>query len=94
MENPFGASISDATPELLDAFVRLLRLLEHPEDALVLAPMIEREILWRILTGSQGALLRQIGLADSRLFARPPGQDAERLRSESVRVALPAVPHP
>ncbi|MFP3569017.1 helix-turn-helix domain-containing protein [Paraburkholderia sp. SIMBA_030] len=29
--------------------------------------MIEREILWRILTGSQGALLRQIGLADSRL---------------------------
>lgn len=67
MANPFGAAVSDATPELLDSFARLLRLLEHPEDAPVLAPMIEREILWRILTGSQGALLRQIGLADSRL---------------------------
>jgi AraC-like DNA-binding protein len=67
MVNPFGAAVGDATPELLDPFVRLLRLLEHPEDLPVLAPMIEREILWRILTGSQGALLRQVGLADSRL---------------------------
>ncbi|MGQ7932937.1 AraC family transcriptional regulator N-terminal domain-containing protein [Paraburkholderia sp. D1E] len=67
MVNPFGAAVGDATPELLDPFVRLLRLLEHPEDLPVLAPMIEREILWRILTGRQGALLRQVGLADSRL---------------------------
>jgi AraC-like DNA-binding protein len=64
---PFGAAVSDATPELLDALVRLLRLLERPEDAPILAPMIEREILWRLLAGSEGALLRQIGLADSRL---------------------------
>ncbi|MER7841373.1 helix-turn-helix domain-containing protein [Streptomyces sp. NPDC096040] len=32
-----------------------------------LAPMIEREILWRLITGEQGVLVRQIGLADSRL---------------------------
>jgi AraC-like DNA-binding protein len=64
---PFGVGVSDATPELLDPLVRLVRLLDRPEDVPVLAPMIEREILWRLLTGGQGALVRQIGLADSRL---------------------------
>lgn len=53
--------------DLLDAFVRMLRLLDHPADARVLAPLIEREILWRMLTGPHGAVLRQIGLADSAL---------------------------
>ncbi|MEU0794000.1 AraC family transcriptional regulator [Amycolatopsis sp. NPDC005961] len=57
----------DAGPELLDAVVRLVRLLDHPADARVLAPLIEREILWRVLTGPHGDLVRQIGLADSGL---------------------------
>jgi AraC-like DNA-binding protein len=56
-----------ASPELLDASARLLRLLDHPADAPVLAPLIEREILWRLLTGPHGAMIRQIGLADSGL---------------------------
>jgi AraC-like DNA-binding protein len=51
-----GLAISDATPELLDPVVRLLRLLEHPDDLRVLAPGLEREILWRLITGDQGAL--------------------------------------
>ena len=46
---------------------RLLRLLDEPADAPVLAPMIEREIIWRLLTGPQGDTIRQIGLADSDL---------------------------
>lgn len=58
-------AVSAAPPNLLDAFVRLLRLLDHPRDLPVLAPLIEREIVWRLLTGSQGAVVRQIGLADS-----------------------------
>jgi AraC-like DNA-binding protein len=45
----------------------MLRLLDHPADRPVLAPMIEREILWRLLTGPMGASVRQIGLADSSL---------------------------
>ncbi|MEV4760890.1 AraC family transcriptional regulator [Micromonospora sp. NPDC049559] len=57
----------DAGPELLDAVARLLRLLDHPADAPVLAPLIEREILWRLLTGPHGDVIRQIGLADSGL---------------------------
>ncbi len=56
-----------AGPDLLDATVRLLRLLDRPMDAGVLAPLIEREILWRLLTGPHGAMVRQIGLADSTL---------------------------
>ncbi|WP_236795149.1 AraC family transcriptional regulator [Amycolatopsis sp. GM8] len=57
----------DATPELLDAVARMLRLLDRPEDAEVLAPLIEQEILWRLLTGPLGGLVRQIGLAESNL---------------------------
>jgi AraC-like DNA-binding protein len=65
--NTAGLGVSELTHELLDPLVRLLRLLDHPRDAAVLAPMAEREILWRLLCGEQGAMLRQIGLADSRL---------------------------
>jgi len=60
-----GLAVSDATPQLLDPVVRLLRLLDRPADLRVLAPGLEREILWRLVTGEQGALVRQIGLADS-----------------------------
>jgi AraC-like DNA-binding protein len=64
---PSGIAVSDASPELLDAVVRLLRLLDQPRDRAVLAPLIKREILWRLITGEQGATVRQLGLADSGL---------------------------
>ncbi|MCG7209171.1 AraC family transcriptional regulator [Streptomyces arenae] len=60
-------AVGDASADLLDAVVRMVRLLDRPADIPVLAPMVEREILWRLITGEQGALVRQIGLADSRL---------------------------
>ena len=62
-----GLSLSTVTPELIDAAVRLLRLLAVPRDIPVLAPLAEREILYRLLTGDQGARLRHIALADSKL---------------------------
>jgi AraC-like DNA-binding protein len=62
-----GLAISQASPALLDAMTRLLSLADEPAHAAVLAPAYEREVLWRALTGPQGALVRQIGLADSRL---------------------------
>ena len=64
---PAGIAVSDASPALLDAIARLVGLLDEPGAAAVLAAGIEREILWRLLTGPQGATMRQIGLADSRL---------------------------
>jgi AraC-like DNA-binding protein len=54
-------------PQLLDAVRRLVRLLDAPADASVLAPLVEREILWRLLTGPQSATVRAIGAADSPL---------------------------
>ncbi|SMH30798.1 AraC family transcriptional regulator [Azospirillum agricola] len=62
-----GLSLSPVTPELLDAAARLLRLLDNPRDAAVLAPLAEREILYRLLIGAQAGRLRQIAQADSRL---------------------------
>jgi AraC-like DNA-binding protein len=64
---PSGMAVSDAPAELLDAVIRLLHLLDRPRDIAVLAPLIKREILWRLITGEQGATVRQLGLADSGL---------------------------
>ena len=52
---------------LLDAVLRLLRLLETPRDIPILAPMIKREILYRLLMNGQGALLRLTVLHDSQM---------------------------
>jgi AraC-like DNA-binding protein len=64
---PAGLAVSNASPALLDATGRLLALLDTPGDAAALAAGVEREVLWRLVTGPQGATVRQIGLADSRL---------------------------
>jgi AraC-like DNA-binding protein len=62
-----GLEVSEAPAGLLEAVVRLLRLLDRPSDIPVLRPLIEREIVWRLLCSEQGEMVRQIGLADSRL---------------------------
>ncbi|MBC7682006.1 MAG: AraC family transcriptional regulator [Ferruginibacter sp.] len=62
-----GLAVSPVTPDLLDAAVRLLRLLDRPADIPMLAPLAEREILYRLLTGTQAPMLRQIALAHSRM---------------------------
>lgn len=64
---PPALGTADASPELIEAVIRMLGLLERPADRAVLAPMIEREILWRLITGPMGDIVRQIGLADSSL---------------------------
>jgi AraC-like DNA-binding protein len=60
-------SVTAAPPELLDAWLRMMRLVDRPDEAALLAPMIEREILFRALQGPHGDTLRQIARADSRL---------------------------
>jgi AraC-like DNA-binding protein len=62
-----GMSAGAMTPELFDAACRMIRLMETPEHAPVLAQLIEREILYRLLTGDQGPRLAQIARADGRL---------------------------
>lgn len=62
-----GLTVQPLEPQLLDAALRLLRLLETPHDIPILAPLIEREILYRLLSGPFNERLRQIALADNRL---------------------------
>jgi len=59
-ETDFGLSISKTPPELLDAMVRLLKLHETPEDVAELAPLIEREILYRLLKSEQAGFIRRM----------------------------------
>lgn len=54
----FGVSSLDT--DLLDAVVRLARLLDAPRDTRFLAPLIKREIIYRLLRGDQGDRIRQI----------------------------------
>ena len=53
--------------DLIDAVCRLMRLLDRPASIPALAPLIEREILYRLLTGPHGPALRYMAVADSHL---------------------------
>lgn len=55
-----GFSVASVTPELLDAWVRMLRLMKTPDDIPALAPVYEREILYHVLKGPHGWMLRDI----------------------------------
>ena len=55
--------VSPLEAGLLDAVVRLVRLLESPADeARFLRPLLTREIVFRLLKGEQGTRLRQIAV--------------------------------
>lgn len=60
-----GMAIGEVTLPLLSACQRLIDLLAAPQDIPILAPIIQREILYRLLVGDQGARLRQIASAGS-----------------------------
>ena len=55
----------ETTLPLLNAFQRLVDLLAEPKDIPVLAPMIQREIFYRLLVGDQGMRLRQMASVGS-----------------------------
>lgn len=59
--------VSSLTPDLTDAWLRMMRLMDRPGEAAMLAPMIEREILFRALQGPQGHILRHIAREDGRI---------------------------
>ncbi|MBD8494442.1 AraC family transcriptional regulator [Pseudomonas syringae] len=62
-----GIAINPMTAALRDTVLRLLSLLDTPADIPVLGPMIERELLYRLLQGPQGRLLRQIAQPEGAL---------------------------
>jgi AraC-like DNA-binding protein len=61
-----GMAFGDLSTELLDAFVRLVALADKPQDIAIMAPLVLREITYRLLVGASGGHLRRIARQDSR----------------------------
>ncbi len=64
-----GIALNDVSPDLLDTVLRLAALLDTPRDIAALAPLVTRELLYRLLTGTGAGngLVRQMARGDSRL---------------------------
>lgn len=58
-----GLFLTRAHPAMLDAVLRLLRLLESPADIAALAPLAEREVIYRLLKSEEGWRVRQMATA-------------------------------
>jgi AraC-like DNA-binding protein len=86
--------VSPLDASLLDAVVRLVRLLESPTDARVLAPPVTREIIYRLLLGAQGARLHHAAVLGgdthriARVVDRLRKDFKEPLRVESIAQEL------
>jgi len=78
-----GLSVNPLDPSLRDALERLMRLLDDPSHVPALAPLVHREIVYRLLVGSQGPRLRAVTLGGGAagLVARA----VERLRQDYAR---------
>ena len=73
-------AVSKVEANLLDAAVRILRLLDAPAEAPVLMPLMTREIVYRLLVGEQGARLRQVALLGG--YTTPISRAIERLSQD------------
>ncbi|MCB8878734.1 AraC family transcriptional regulator [Acidisoma cellulosilytica] len=62
-----GFSVGCSDPDLIDTWYRMLRTMDRPLEIPVLAPLIESELLFRMLNGPHGAVLRQVAGTDRRL---------------------------
>jgi AraC-like DNA-binding protein len=86
--------VSSTDAGLLDAVVRLIRLLETPNELKVLSPLIIREIIYRLLTGGQGARLSHLlaSAGDTRRISKAIGHLREHfdepLKIENIARAL------
>ena len=87
--------VSPVDADLLDAVVRLVRLLDTPGGQKVLAPLVKREIVYRLLAGGEGARLGHLlasSRGDTRRISRAIGHLREHynepLKMEEIARAL------
>jgi len=73
-------TVSSLEPRLLDAVVRLVRLVDNPVEAPFLAPLITREIVYRLWAGEQRERLRHIAANSG--YTSPIAKAIERLRTK------------
>jgi AraC-like DNA-binding protein len=78
--NVKAIDVSSLDANLLDAVVRLVRLLDSPAEARVLALPIAREIIYRLLLGAQGSRLRQIAVLGG--YTHHIARAVDRLRKD------------
>lgn len=62
-----GFFVSTADLSLLDCALRLIQLLDTPQDIPILAPMMIRELYYRLLIGEQSEAVRQIATSGSNM---------------------------
>ena len=79
-----GFAVAMLGAELLDAVLRFVRLLDHPEEIPVLAPLAEKEIIFRLLGGPSGEILRQLAFPASELFRISRAIQQIRVRYDEV----------
>ncbi|GGG69599.1 AraC family transcriptional regulator [Paenibacillus radicis (ex Gao et al. 2016)] len=78
-----GIAVSRTSPALLEALVRLMKLLDEPEDISILSPLVIREILYRVLQGEQGAQIHQFAIIGSQ--AHNIAQAIQQINREFAR---------
>ncbi len=62
-----GVSVSNADAELIECALRLTKLLDTPQHIPMLAPLMIRELYYRLLIGEQGEAVRQIATSGSNM---------------------------
>ena len=75
-----GITVSQVDGSLVDAMVRVARLLDDPDEAQVLLPLVTREIIYRLLKGEQGDRLRHLALLGG--YTPSVARAVERLRQD------------
>lgn len=101
LENNPGFSVASVTNELMDAWIRMLRLMGDPDAIAALAPVYEREIIFRVLQGPHGWMLREIAAPDTAMarvnmaiqwirrdFAEPIGVERLAARASMMRLGI------
>jgi len=81
--NVRAMDVSPLDEKLLDVVVRLVRLIDSPEEAPMLMPLITREIVYRLLMGEQGARLRHLAVTGG--YTPDIAKAVERLRQDFDR---------
>ncbi len=64
-ETATGITVNAMSPPIMDTVVRLLQLLDQPQDIPVLAPLMIRELVYRILQSQHGHVLYPFAVTDS-----------------------------
>lgn len=79
--------VSPLNADLLDAVVRLVRLIGSPSESQILMPMIKHEIVYRLLKGDQGNLLYHMTISSG--YTSNIARAVERLRQnfdQTIRI--------